>query len=351
MISAIVVNWNGRDMLAACLDALLDQDPAPDEVIVVDNHSDDGSREMVAERYPHARVVDTGTNLGPAAARNAGVRVARGDRLLFVDNDVVMTPGCLAILIEELDTSHRVGAVQPRSVCADRTDVVHYDATDLHVLGTLVLHGWFRPLVECERPAGPVGAVIALCLLMRRRAFEAAGGFDPSLFILYEDNDLSWRLRMHGWELRHAPTAIVRHGGGTAGLSVRSEDARYTGRRVALHCRNRWLVLLRNARWRTLVLTAPAQFVYAFVYTAFATVRGQLPAALAGHLRALAAAPRVIRARRIQRGRTVPDRRLLVASPMTANPGLADRGPKAWLRRGLDGFVAANWAVVRRLCG
>src|SRR5690606_21570463 len=98
-----------------------------------------------------------------------------------------------------------------------------------------------------------------------------------------EDNELSWKLRMHGHTLRLCPRAIVRHAGGTAGLSFRSPEARYAPRRVWLHARNRWLVLWQCARWRTLVLTAPAQLLQALVYTAFAASKGGLLAAVKGH--------------------------------------------------------------------
>ena len=64
--------WNGKAYLPDCVGALLAQEPPPDEVIVVDNHSDDGSRDVVAERFPAVRVVDTGGNRGPCHARNVG---------------------------------------------------------------------------------------------------------------------------------------------------------------------------------------------------------------------------------------------------------------------------------------
>ncbi|MDA0372948.1 MAG: glycosyltransferase family 2 protein [Planctomycetota bacterium] len=352
MISAVVINWNGREYLEGCLGSLLAQEPRPDEVILVDNHSGDGSREFAAERFPSVRVVDAGANVGPARARNLGVLSAAGDRVLLVDNDVVLPPGTLSALVATLDADPRCAAVQARSVCADQTDVLHYDTADLHVLGTLVLHGFFAPRAVVPPPVDPVGAVIALCLLVRRDAFEDVGGFCARMFILYEDNDLSYRLRMRGHTLRTAPDTAVLHAGGTAGLSFRSPDARYAGRRVTLHTRNRWLLLLRCMRWRTLVLTAPIQLLYAVVYTAFAASRGAFLAAMRGHLEAALAVPWALRARRsIQQRRVVADRDLLVALPMTANPGLADRGPKAWIRRGLDLVCRAWWSLVRPLCG
>lgn len=351
MISAVVVNWNGREYLEDCLVALLAQDPPPGEVVLVDNHSDDGSRELVAERFPDVRIVDTGANLGAAAARNRGVAETAGDPVLLIDNDVALEPGALAAMQRALDADPRCAVVQARSLCADRLDHIHYDAADLHYLGTLVLHNWFAPRAEVRDPEGPVGAVIALCLLVRRAAYQEVHGFDPELFILYEDNEFSWKLRMHGHTLRLATDALCRHAGGTAGLSFRSPDARYASRRAFLHARNRWIVLLQCARWRTLALTAPAQLVYAVVYLGFAATRGGFLAAIRGHFAALGALPRALRNRRVQKGRTVPDRALLVAAPISANPGLADRGLAAALRRGLDRFVAFWWTLVRRLCG
>jgi GT2 family glycosyltransferase len=352
VISAVVINWNGRDYLEGCLQSLLAQGPQIEEIVVVDNHSDDGSREFLAERFPSVRVVDAGANVGPARARNLGVQSTTGDLVLLVDNDVILPAGTLSALAHCLGEDPSCAAVQARSVCVDQPDVLHYDTADLHVLGTLVLHGFFRPRAEVPLPVGPIGAVIALCLLVRRDAFEDAGGFCSRMFILYEDNDLSYRLRMRGYTLRAAPDTAVLHAGGTAGLSFRSPEARYAGRRVALHTRNRWLLLMRCMRWRTLVLTAPIQLLYAFVYTGFAASRGAFLAALRGHCEALVALPWALRARReVQERRRVADRDLLVALPMTANPGLADRGPKALIRRGLDGACRVWWAIVRPFAG
>ncbi|HEB53521.1 MAG TPA: glycosyltransferase family 2 protein [bacterium] len=351
MISAIVVNWNGREYLPGCLDALLAQDPAPAEVIVVDNHSDDGSRELVAERYPGVRVIDTGRNGGPCFARNVGAAAASGDRLLFVDNDVELHAGALAALIGCMDRHAGTALVQARSLCGDAPDVVHYDGGDLHFLGTLVLRNWYRPRAEAVDPEGPIGAAIALCFLVAKAAYEEVSGFDENLFILYEDNEFSYKLRMRGHAIRLCPKALCTHKAGTVGLSVRG-DAAYPGRRTYLHSKNRWYVLFTCMRWRTLVLTVPAQLLYGIVYAAFGVGRGHLGSWLRGKWELLCLLPKALRARGpAQRGRTVPDRDLLVATPMTLNPGLADRGASAWLRRTMDRFFAGYWRLVRRLCG
>ena len=107
MITAVVVNWNGVHYLEECLQSILEQDPPPAEVLLADNHSDDGSREFVAERFPSVRIVDTGDNQGPGKARNAGVENASHDRVLLVDNDVILEPGALRSLVATFDAPSR----------------------------------------------------------------------------------------------------------------------------------------------------------------------------------------------------------------------------------------------------
>ncbi|MEO0480528.1 MAG: glycosyltransferase family 2 protein [Planctomycetota bacterium] len=355
--SVVVINYNGRDYLEPCLRALLEQEPRPEQVLVVDNESQDDSVPYLREHFPEVKVLEAGGNLGPAAARNLGMKAAEHPRVLLIDNDVVMRPGCLEALHRALDRDDVVVA-QARSVMKSDPSQLHYDRADLQVCGTLVLHDWFRSVDEVDRersePAegSEVGAFIALCLLVDRDEVLEIGGFDERLFILYEDNDLSWRLRMRGRRLWRAKNAVVLHDDGTAGLSFRGEGKSYSPQRTFLHVRNRGLVVLRNASLSNLLLMAPARAVYAFAYFVFAVLRGHLGDVLRGYLAILAALPRVVSARRrTQRTRTVPDRNLLSARGMTANPGLADRGPKAWLRRAIDLVIAGYWKVVRPLCG
>ena len=351
MFSAIVVNWNGRDYLPRCLEALLAQVPAPAEVLVVDNHSDDGSRELLASRFPGVRVIDTGRNAGPCHARNVGAAAAAHEQLLFLDNDVVLHPGAVAAMQATLAADPQAAMVQARSLCGDDPGIVHYDGGDLHFLGTLVLRNWYQPRASADDPSGPIGAAIALCFLTKASVYRQVGGFDEHLFILYEDNQFSYKLRMRGHTVRLCPSALCTHLAGTAGLSVRGEG-KYPGRRTFLHSRNRWYVLITCMHWRTFWLTVPAQLLYGIVYAAFGVKRGHLGDWLRGKWELLKLLPVAVRMRKqAQHGRTVPDRDLLIAAPVTLNPGLAEKGPAAALRRGLDRFFGVYWRVVRRLCG
>ncbi len=351
-VSVVVVNWNGERYLPECLDAIFLQTPPPGEVIVADNHSDDGSRALLAARYPQVKVIDLGSNLGPAAARNRGVEAATGERVLCVDNDVVLQPGVLARLNAALDADPRAALVQARSVLAAAPDTVHYDAADVHYLGMLVLHNWYRPLRDATAFDRPLSGAVALCFLARRAAYLAVGGFYAPMFILYEDNDLALRLRLRGFTVRHEASAIVLHKGGTEGLSMRGEGARYPPRRTFLHSRNRWLLLLTCLHWRTLLLTLPAQLAYDGVHLLFAIKQGHFGAWLSGKwavVRMLGATWR--RRREVQRTRVVADRDLLVGLPFSFNPQIGKRGLGAIVRRGLDVAFVGYWRLVRWACG
>jgi GT2 family glycosyltransferase len=248
VVSVVVVNWNGERYLADCLASVLAQEPAPAEVLVADNHSEDASRE-VAIRFSGVRVLDLGQNLGPGAARNRGVQAAGDDLVLCVDNDVVLQPGVLAALVRVLEADPGAAMVQARSVLASDPEVVHYDAADLHYLGLLVLHNWYRPRREAIAVDRPISGGVGLCFLVRRAAFVAVGGFYEAMFFFFEDSEFALRLCLRGYRVRAAADAVVLHRGGTAGLSMRGGSATYPERRTRLHSRNRWILLLECLHW------------------------------------------------------------------------------------------------------
>ena len=116
---------------------------------------------------------------------------------------------------------------------------------------------------------------IAMALLLRREVVLEAGGYHADYFILFEDHDLSYRLRSSGHRIRLVPAALVYHREGTAGISYR-EGSAYPGRRALLHSRNRWMLLLRNHSLAALILGSPGVLLYEAAWVAFATLKGNL---------------------------------------------------------------------------
>lgn len=351
-ISAVVCNYNGVEHLPPCLSALRMQTRKLDELLVVDNASTDASRELVQRDFREAQVIALERNDGPCPARNLGLERARNRWVLLVDNDAVLTPDALAKLERALLERPDAVLAQPRSVFAHDPSRVHYDGGALHYVGLFSLRNFFTPLGEA-RGSGviEVDGAVSVALLVDRDAVLAAGAFDPAFFILFEDLDLSLRLRARGHTLLSVEDALVHHRGGTAGISFRGK-VDYPRRRAFLHSRNRWLYVAKNYTARTLFFIAPALCLYEVVWAAFTLRAGTFTAYLAGKWAFARSLPSTLRARRANlHARVLRDRDLLVGGPLTIAPQLQQSGVAKRLLGGLDTLLAAWWKLVRPLCG
>ena len=120
LVSVVIVSWNARSYLEKCLDSLaVHGGRRPLEIIVVDNDSSDGSPELVVERYPHVRLIRSGSNLGFAKANNIGLAASGGDFLLLINSDAEVLPGCIDMLIQHLESDSSLGMAGPRILGGD----------------------------------------------------------------------------------------------------------------------------------------------------------------------------------------------------------------------------------------
>lgn len=354
-ISAVVVNYNGEGYLRACLDALLASEERLGEILVVDNASTDRSLALIEECYadePRVRVLQAGGNLGPGAARNLGLRAARSHQVLVLDNDAVVAPDLVGRLRAAMDGHDDVLVVQPRSVFRHEPERVHYDGGSLHYAGLVSLRNFYVPRAEAVGEGRvEVDVAIALCHLLDRDRVLALGGYDPEYFILFEDLDLSFRVRAAGYRILSDEQAIVEHDVGTPGISFR-EGKHYPGRRVFLHSRNRWVYLAKCYRLRTLLVALPGLALYEVVQLAFAAAQGHLGPWCTGHLAALRRIAGLgPERRRVQASRRIADRDLLVGGPWTITPALLESPGRRRLLGFLDRCLALWWRIVRPLAG
>lgn len=351
-VSVVVVNYDGRDHLEASLAALEGLRGPIVERILVDNGSRDGSLDFVRTRHPGWRILELGANRGPAAARNAGLRAASAPFVLALDNDVIVAPDTLERLAAALEQHPELALVQPRGVFDAEPTRVHYDGGAFHYVGLYALRNFYRPLAEAEgRGLVRVGGVISLALLVDRQALLALGGYDERMFILFEDLDLSYRLRLAGWELACLEDAPVRHRAGTPGVSFR-EGPRYPARRTYLHARNRWLFLAKCYAPRTLLAAAPGLLVYELLTLLFALSRLQCLAWSRGRLAFWRHLGSTLALRReVQRTRVRGDRELLVGAPLTITPDLAARATRRRVLAAFDACLARLWKAFGRWAG
>lgn len=213
-VSVIVPNLNGWHFLKPCLDSVFGQGfPSQDmELIVVDNGSTDDSVENIAAEFPRVSVIRNSTNLGFAHAVNQGIEAASGEWLLLLNNDAVLTPGALQVLMDGLrEGDSRLGGVQPLLL----------RASDPQTLDSIGIALWPRfragddsmgkPRAAAPQQPTEIWGTCFACALIKRAVFEECGRLDDDYFAEWEDVDFCLRARWHGWSFRLLPQAVALH--------------------------------------------------------------------------------------------------------------------------------------------
>jgi GT2 family glycosyltransferase len=287
VLSILIVNWNTRDYLRACLASL--QKNCADlehEIIVVDNASRDGSAEMVRAEFPEVRLFALDENLGFAAGNNFAYEHARGDWIWLLNADTEVLPGAAQAMIEFLKTRPAAGAVasalidaktkKPQRSCRTfpTPAALWSEASGLakcyprsRRFGFYRM-GWWR-----YNDARPVEQPMASSFLMRRRAIEdiydsAAGGlFDEAFPIFFNDVDLCLRLWQSDWAIWYLPHArVVHHGGGStrqAGAEMIEVSHRALKRFYQKHYRARMSPVVYGVTMMMMELAGRARFSWA----------------------------------------------------------------------------------------
>ena len=242
LVSIILVNYNGGEVIERCLAALVTE-AAPStptkEIIVVDNESEDGSADRIAARFPMVRLLRAGENLGFSRGCNLGASVAAGSYLLFLNADTHPNRAFLGSLVNCLERRPDAAAAGPAllypngalqlscgalpSVGREAIDRVRY-ARAARRAASHRGGGAIDPPAEARAAERAVGWLTGACLLVRTEAFRDIGGFDPAIFMYFEDKDLCRRLADRGWTLLFCPRAALVHELG--GSSSRRDDSR-----------------------------------------------------------------------------------------------------------------------------
>jgi GT2 family glycosyltransferase len=245
-LSVLIVAWNSHEELTRSLPALLPELREDDQLIVVDNDSDDGTTEAVLALAPSARVVRMGGNAGFAAACNAGAAKATGDLLVILNPDAAPRPG-FGEAIRRPWVQERGWAAWQALVADGSGTRINSAGNPVHFTGIVWAGGHGRPIAAAP-PAGEVAALSGACLAIPRRTWEEVGGFPERFFLYHEDVDLSLRLRLRGGALGIEPAAVVDH---DYEFGAREQKWRWLER-------NRWAFLIRVYPGALLTLLAPA---------------------------------------------------------------------------------------------
>ena len=248
LISVIVLNYNGKKYLKKCFNSLEQQTYPYCEIILIDNASTDGSVKYVKEKFPSVKIIQNKENLGYAEANNKATEIAKGKYLFFLNNDTWIEQNTVEELVQTLGENEKIGACAPQ--------IRDYEGIRRISLGVgCDIFGY-----PSSTATGKVFYVDGAALFIRNSIFDEIGGFDDRYFVFHEDVDLSWRLRLYGYEIATNPRAIVYHvSGGTLVGGVIKNRGGYTTtiRRRYLGEKNNICNLLKNYSLLTLLVILP----------------------------------------------------------------------------------------------
>ncbi len=254
-VAVIIVNWNGRQFLAPCLNALKAQTWSDFEVIAVDNGSTDGSVELLERDFPWVQLIKNSENRGFAAANNQGIHASKALFVATLNNDTRPEPNWLAALVRCLESDPEVGACASKMLFADRPDMINSAGIAIDRAGI----AWDRLGGSVDDPQDTqVRDVFGACAgaaLYRREMLDNVGLFDEDFFAYLEDVDLAWRSQAAGWRTLYVPTARVIHHHSATAVEGSPFKSRLLGR-------NKIWLIAKNYPWPALLWYGPAVIAY-----------------------------------------------------------------------------------------
>ena len=203
LVSALIVNYNGKEIIENVIRALMNQSYRHVEILVIDNNSTDGSQDMIKRKYKNIKLIENKKNLGYCGI-NSGLGVCRGKYILFLNNDMGMDKNCVNELVKTAELSDDVAMAAPR--------LVNFYDKNLKSGGTWLSRAFYNGHIKGsgkklkrEIPYLGVG-------LIRKDFVDMFGHlFDNDYFIYGEDVDLGLRIRLAGKKVMFEPKSVMYH--------------------------------------------------------------------------------------------------------------------------------------------
>lgn len=230
-LSIIIVNWRSVEFLRRCLRTIyVSRRQIQFEVIVIDNASFDGSRQLLEKEFREATFLQSTMNLGFAGANNTAFEHATGRCILFLNPDTEILGSALEKMVSTLDSNSTCGIVgckllnsdgSVQTSCVQRFPTAYNQLLDAELLRSIFPSAkmWGTcPLVQESAVPVSVEVVSGACLMIKSAVFQTVGRFTSAYFMYGEDADLCYKVKQAGWSIEYISSAqVIHHGGRSSG--------------------------------------------------------------------------------------------------------------------------------------
>lgn len=274
LVSIIIPHWNGIDVITECLESLQKATYPNFEIIVVDNNSSDDSVKHIRKNFPKAIIFENERNEGYAGGCNRGADIAKGEYLLFLNNDTIHQPDWIEPLVELLEKNHNIAAVQPKILNYYQKNLFDYAGGAGGKMDVFVFpFARGRIFAEQEIDSNQYNSKEEIfwssgtAFLVRKTTFDKSGKFDELFFAHMEEIDLCWRFHLLGFDVWSEPSSVVYHKNAVS-LPM------YTEKKYYLNHRNSLIMLLTNYSLPLSIYILPIRWALDVVAIIYATFNG-----------------------------------------------------------------------------
>ena len=264
--TVVIPNYNGIKYIDGCLRSLYKGSVQP-EIILVDNGSTDGSLSLVKEKYPLVKVIEFAENTGFSKAVNAGIRMARTEYVLLLNNDTVSGQEMTACLEKAMDDDPGIFSAGAKMINLHDRNKLDGAGDFYCALGWAYARGKDKPVDSYDKE-DRIFSACAGAAIYRRGLFDKIGYFDENHFAYLEDNDIGYRANIYGYPNKYAPEAQVFHAGSAVSGSRHNEF------KVKLSARNSIYLIYKNMPLLQIIINFPLLLAGYLIKFLFFSLKG-----------------------------------------------------------------------------
>lgn len=267
VVSIVIPNYNGIKFIANCLKSLEKQSYQNFEIIVVDNGSTDGSKELILQEFSYVTMILLDKNYGFCKAVNDGIKKAETQYVILLNNDTVVKESFVEELVKAIEPSRQIFSCSAKMLQLYDKQLID-DAGDYYcALGWAFARGKGEEAVKYSEDTR-IFAACAGAAIYRKDIFDEIGYFDEAHFAYLEDIDIGYRAKIHGYQNKYAANAIVFHAGSG------SSGSRYNEFKVGLTSKNSVYIIYKNMPLIQIILNIPFLLVGFLIKTIFFIRKG-----------------------------------------------------------------------------